>query len=287
MNAVVKLTHLLLLAMLWSCTSSEPGSTEPTVQHSGKLFIIGGGHRPPSLIQSLIDFSTVDSTDYIVVLPMSSSEPDTSAYYAAKQFYELGIEHVVAFNFEEKQSQAWRDSLEQAKLIYITGGDQNKFMRIAEAHELLPHLHKAYRNGATIAGTSAGAAMMSANMITGDEKKHPVYTGEFRSIEADNIELKAGLGLLQSAIIDQHFIKRMRMNRLISVALEHPGQMAVGIDESTAIAVSKGQATVKGVGQVVVMQYNDPEGAKTKDGLLGGNDIQLSILLPGDQFAIK
>ncbi len=62
-------------------------------------------------------------------------------------------------------------------------------------------------------------------------------TGEYRSIEANNDEISRGLGLLEHAIIDQHFIKRMRMNHLIAAAIENPEELLIGIDESTAILV--------------------------------------------------
>ncbi len=255
---------------------------------SGGLFIIGGGKRPPALVKNLIKLSGVNKEGYIVILPMSSSVPDTSAWYAKKQFTEQGIANVTAFNFTEGEppKQAWLDSLKQAKLIYISGGDQNRFMKVVKETPIYQAIHDAYKNGATIAGTSAGAAVMSKKMITGDEYKHPEYTGEFRTIEANNIEIAEGMGFTNKIIVDQHFVWRMRMNRLISVAIENPEATAVGIDESTAIYYKNNQFTVYGKSQVIVIE-NQQKHKKEQKGLLGAKNMKLHVLLPGDTFQIK
>ncbi|NBC08175.1 MAG: cyanophycinase [Bacteroidetes bacterium] len=257
---------------------------------SGKLFIIGGGKRPPALVRSLIEASGIDTTGHAVILPMSSSEPDTAAYYAMRQFTDLGLsrEKFRSIDFEKGQySAAAVDSIRQATLIYITGGDQNKFMEVVSNSPVYDAIHEAYQKGATIAGTSAGAAVMSKQMITGNEYRHPEYTGDFRTIESENMEIDRGLGLLNSAIIDQHFIWRMRMNRLITVVLEHPEQIGIGIDESTAILVEKGRvATVHGGYQVIALRHPTAD-TSVQDSLLGGRGLRLDVLLPGDTLHLR
>lgn len=257
-------------------------------QAKGKLFIIGGGKRPPELVKELIKVSDLENDTYAVILPMASVEPDSAIFYAAKQFTELGIkpEKIKGFNFQKnRQNVEHLDSLANAGLIYISGGDQNRFMDIVLDSPVSDAIKRAYQNGATVAGTSAGAAVMSKKMITGDEFKHPEYTGDFRTIEAENIELKDGLGLLENAIIDQHFIQRMRMNRLISTAIENPEEISIGIDESTAILVQKDSARVLGAAQVIVIR-NSNKSKVSKNGLLGGRDLRLSVILPGEKFAL-
>ncbi|MUP40989.1 cyanophycinase [Gramella aestuarii] len=256
--------------------------------NEGKLFIIGGGKRPPELVQKLIDVSDLKESNYIVILPMASAEPDSAVYYAAQQFTELGIEkdRIKGFNFEKnRQNVEQLDSLSKAGLIYISGGDQNRFMEVVLNSPIADAIKSAYRNGATIAGTSAGAAVMSKKMITGDEFKHTEYTGDFRTIESENIELKEGLGLLENAIVDQHFIQRMRMNRLISTAIENPEEISIGIDESTAILVEGDSVEVLGVSQVIVLKNKD-ENKTVKNGLLGTRGLDLSVILPGEKFSL-
>lgn len=283
----------LLLLLSFSCSPASSGRPEAsTVEGAplGKLFIIGGGKRPPELLRALVKASGIDTSGYAVVLPMSSSEPDTAAYYAVKQFGPLGIPagQFAAFNFQKGDYPPGRvDSLRKARLIYITGGDQNQFMEVVAGSPVYDAIHEAYRNGATVAGTSAGAAVMSRLMITGNEKRHPEYTGDFRTIEADNMEIGEGLGLLPQAIVDQHFIWRMRMNRLMTVVLDHPEKVGIGIDESTALLIERGRfGKVYGGYQVVVLRH--PSGQTIRQGgLLGGRGLELSVLLPGDTLQLS
>ena len=147
-------------------------------------------------------------------------------------------------------------------------------------------IHEAYIKGAVISGTSAGAAVMSSKMITGNQKKHPDSDAGFITIEADNIEIKEGLGFLTDVIIDQHFIKRQRLNRLVAAAIENPDQLCVGIDESTAIIVDGDDATVTGLNQVILIRNKDRD-KSVKDGLLGISGLQLSVYLPGQKFKLR
>lgn len=254
----------------------------------GKLFIIGGGSRPDEMVRRIIDEAGLPDGGYGVILPMSSAEPDSSVYYARLQFLNQGYTDVVGLHFvkNERPSAAKLDSIRNAKLIYISGGDQNRFMDVVGGTGIEAAIHEAFSRGSLIAGTSAGAAVMSKVMITGNELKHPEYSSTFRNIDADNIELGTGLGLLLGAVIDQHFVRRSRYNRLISAVIENPELKGIGIDESTAILVSGSNAEVVGVSQVIVLQ-NKNRDKVVRNGKLGADSLEMSILLPGDKFKIR
>lgn len=277
---------VLIFAALVSFYGCRQASKQ-VVQPSGKLFIIGGGHKPNSLIEKLIEVAQPGIDDYAVVLPMSSAMPDTAAFYGVKMFNAVNFKNVYAILPDSMHGFSNEDinRIKGARIIYITGGDQNKFMQCIAGTHIQQIISDAYKSGATIAGTSAGAAVMSKKMLTGDQLKYPVYTGDFPTIESSNIEISEGLGLLPEAIVDQHFIKRQRMNRLMAVCLENPNELAIGIDESTAIVVDGNTASVVGESQVITMKHQNAE-TKIVNGLLGGKDIQLSIYLPGDSFLI-
>ncbi len=284
-NIFFNLVLAFFSALLLSCqtTPERPQNTA-----DGTLYIIGGGKRPASMIKELVELARLDeASNYGIVLPMASSEPDTSFYYLKKQFDELGSFKLVMLNITDAHSvkQALLDSIENASMVYITGGDQNKFMEIVLNSPVHESIKAAYQYGALIAGTSAGAAVQSRKMITGNEHKYPEYTGIYRTIEAENIEIGEGLGLLQTAIIDQHFIWRMRMNRLIAAAIEHPDELLIGIDESTAIVVQGDSARVSGLSQVVVLHNKDGMLFK-QNGLLGSQAMELSVYLPGQRFSL-
>ena len=278
---------ILSLMIMGSCgqPAREPLSDQRDAK--GTLFIIGGGSRPEAMVQRMITESGVDREGYVVILPMSSAEPDSAIIWSGEQFWAQGLEQVTGFNFlpGETPNPEWVDSLRQASLIYISGGDQNRFMNIVRGTAIEAAIHQAYKNGAMIAGTSAGAAVMSELMITGDELRYPEYRSTFRTIESENIELAQGLGLMTNAIIDQHFVWRSRHNRLISAVIEHPELPGIGIDESTAILVKGKQAEVVGVSQVLVFS-NPDQSIQHYETKLGARNLVLDIYLPGDTFTL-
>lgn len=284
-----KLIILALATWLLSCGHEQADKEITTNTAKGKLYIIGGGKRPAAMIAEIAELARLgEENRYAVVLPMASSEPDTSFYYLKKQFDGLDTYKLVMFNIVDGEtvSQPTLDSIREAALIYITGGDQNKFMDVVLNTPVHEAIRSAYEEGAIIAGTSAGAAVQSKKMITGNEHKYPEYTGQYRTIEADNIEIAEGLGLVQTAIIDQHFIWRMRMNRLIAAAIEHSDELLIGIDESTAIVVHGDSATVTGISQVVVL-HNKQAVKHEQNGLLGSYGMKLSVYLPGERFSLN
>ena len=275
---------LIFLAFLFSaCQESEQ-----TDGSQGKLFIIGGGKRPPEMIQRMILEAGLNQGGYIVILPMASSEPDTSVFYAAKQFIEQGASSIADFRFskDEEPPAARLDSLINASLIYITGGDQNRFMEVVAGTAVEEAIKTCYMNGGMIAGTSAGAAVMSEKMITGNELRKSDYRETFRTIEANNIELGTGLGFLTTAIVDQHFIWRSRHNRLITAIIEHPALIGIGIDEATAILVKGNVAEVIGESQVLVYENPDRSFTINKDEKLGARYLRLRVFLPGESFRL-
>ncbi len=275
------LVSLVFITTVFSCTAQNKGG-------KGSLFIIGGGSRPESMVNIIASESGLDAGGYAVILPMSSEEPDSAIYFTKGQFAQLGFTRVFGLQFQkgEKPNKAKTDSIRNARLVYISGGDQSRFMGVVAGTDIERAIHDAYDSGAMVAGTSAGAAVMSKVMITGNELKHPDYSATFENIEADNIETSTGLGMLQNAIIDQHFVKRSRHNRLISAVIEFPDMICIGIDESTAILVKGNVAEVVGKAQVLVFT-NPLKSKEVKDGRLGARGLKLDVYLPGDTFELN
>jgi cyanophycinase len=282
----MKADAVLLLFSLFINSCLSVNAQEKKVK--GKLFIIGGGDRPPSLMKLLVKEAALDKDDYAVVLPMSSGEPDSSYYYFQSDWVAVSENKILNFNFTALSSNDERrlDSLKKAKLIFITGGDQDRFMKIVLNTPIYTAIHEAYQNGSTIAGTSAGAAVMSKLMITGNQLTDTVYRSTFPRLVHNNIEFKQGLGLLTDAIIDQHFIVRSRYNRLFSAIASYPLLTCIGIDEETAIIVQGNKVKVSGNSQVMVMKniYNLEI---TESKLIKFKNIGISVYTEGDEFFIR
>jgi cyanophycinase len=190
---------------------------------------------------------------------------------------------------EDAKSDSVANGLDSATGIWFAGGDQNRIMTSLRATPVAEAIRARYLGGAVVGGTSAGAAVMTTPMITGEERRpggdRRDTTQSWMTIAAANVVTTEGLGLLEGAIVDQHFLRRRRHNRLISLVLEDPSRIGVGIDESTALVVDpSGWWTVVGESSVVI--YDARAGAVTarNSPVLGARDVRVHVLPPGGRF---
>lgn len=281
------MNYQLRAVFLFFFTCSFIFSNAQTSSSKGKLFIIGGGEKPASMIKRIIKEADMKPGGYAVILPMSSEDPGGAISGVREQFGEEGLTQIYGAMFTKDQlnDQKKLDSVSNAGLIYISGGDQTRFMKLVEGTKLEKAIYRAFEKGTLIAGTSAGAAMMSEIMITGNQLKDTSYKATFKTIAPGNIETKKGLGLLKNVVIDQHFVIRSRHNRLITAILQFPETVGIGIDESTAILVKGNEVEVVGMSQVLVFR-NPEKSQKSFDGKYGARGLILDIYLPGEKFKI-
>ncbi|MBB5638761.1 cyanophycinase [Pedobacter cryoconitis] len=284
----LRMQCMLLFVVLFTINQGFCQNKAKPALAKGSLFIIGGGDRSPELISALIKTAKLSKNDYIIVLPMATAEPEASFEAIKTQLSAAAKNNIYNFNFvgEQVHHQPWLDSLAGARLVFITGGDQTRFMKAVLNTPVYDAIHKAYNNGATIAGTSAGAAVMSKHMITGNQLLDTNYRETFNKLRAENIEFESGMGLLDSVIIDQHFIKRSRYNRLLSALTAYPKFDCIGIDEGTAIIVQDKNITVVGVSQV--LRVADPENVRLRENhLITFDNLRFSLYAAGDKFSLK
>jgi cyanophycinase len=259
-------------------------------QNKGHLVIIGGGDKPTYILQKIVDLAG-GTNSKIIVIPNASSEPLESALYNVEEFITLGCSNVdyIMFNREDADKDSLVNKLSGATGIYFGGGDQAFLTRDLLGTKLLDAIKNIYKNGGVISGTSAGAAVMSEVMITGNELKNKDSTYTFITIERGNVENIEGFGFINSAIIDQHFIKRKRLNRLISMVLEYPNLIGIGIDEETSIIVNP-DSTFNVLGENQVMIFNPSNALNIKEdahGNLGVENLKVDILLSGDKYDLR
>lgn len=282
---------LLLLAigtLFTACSEqSEKTETAAAVEYpKGKLFIIGGGDRGDSLMMDLIVASGWKPGDLITTITLPSGWGDSAYIWLNNDFKKLTGQNCVKFDSAAVHVPEKLDSLRKSKIIFISGGDQAVMMRLIKGTAIKEVINEAYQNGALIGGTSAGASIQSERMITGEGLVDTVYESTFDNIWKGNLELVEGLGLLDSVIIDQHFVARSRYNRLLCAVIENKGFQCIGIDEGTAILVSQGMAEVVGVSQVI--EVAAPISVDmSRDTLLTAKQIHINIYAPGDKFPIK
>jgi cyanophycinase len=159
-------------------------------------------------------------------------------------------------------------------------------MKVVLGTPVYAAIHKAYQNGSTIAGTSAGAAVMSRYMVTGKQLIDTSSKESFNKLLDKNIEFTEGLGLLQRTIVDQHFLRGSRYPQLISALAAHPDLVCVGIDEGTAIIVHGNKALIAGDSRVLSLA--NPKNIRTAgQGLIKFDSAEFGIFTAGDTIDIK
>jgi cyanophycinase len=141
-------------------------------------------------------------------------------------------------------------------------------------------IRERHNAGITVGGSSAGAAILADVMFTGD--------ADLKSITAGATVTAKGLGLWPRVLIDQHFLKRQRDNRLISAVLDRPDLVGVGIDEATAVIVTGSSFEVVGQSSVVVVDARAAKVEKAARGALAsGTGMKLSVLRAGQRYSLN
>lgn len=211
----------------------------PALSPHGFLVVIGGGTLTPSILQKTVELAGKEQAR-LVIMPMASESPAEIAFLQKQQFAALGATQVEILDCTRETADDEKNLalIDQATGVFLCGGDQRKLTSTLLGTQLLARMYQLYQSGGTLAGTSAGAAVMSKIMLTGESRLPWDPALPYPSIQAQNIQIASGFGFMESAIIDQHFSKRGRHNRLLSLVLEHPQLIGIGIDESTAIVVS-------------------------------------------------
>jgi len=220
---------------------------------------------------------------------MASSTPDETGQAYVDELLHAGAGSVFALNVTraEADSDAALARMEGVTGVFFSGGDQIRHTRALLGSRLLDRIHRLFEGGAVVSGTSAGAAVMSRVMITGDEVR-PHEDSPFDRVEAEEIVTSEGFAFLPGdVVVDQHFVKRRRNNRLMSVVLEAPGRLGLGVNEGTAIWVKPdGSFEVMGDGPVVVY---DAGGARLeREGYgLAAADLRVHVLGAGSSFDLQ
>ncbi len=283
----------LLLPLLLGCGGPTARSfAAPSAEPSrGHLLIVGGGGQPDELVSRFVELAGGPGRARIAVIPMASGSPESSGEGKAQQLREFGA---AAFNLNLDRAGAESDSaarlLDDVTGVWFSGGDQARLTPILAGTPVLAAIRERYRRGAVIGGTSAGAAIMSDSMLTGEQilagQDTIGYHGdEYRRIARGAIHIVPGLGFLPGTIVDQHFIERERHNRLLSVVLERPNLVGVGISESTALEVEPGGGwRVLGRGSVLIYDARDAQVTPLEAAVLGATSVRMHLLPPGSRF---
>ena len=284
---------ITMLACRTSGSASAPIAPIASAESPhGWLVIVGGGPRPPEIRQRFVDLAGGAGKANIVVFAMASEDGKASGEEEAATLRGMGGD---AQSLYLTRTEADADSnvarVARATGIWFGGGDQARLTAALKGSRVEAMMHQRYAARAVIGGTSAGAAVMSAIMLTGDERhrggdRYPTDSSDaYMTIARDNVITVPGFGFITNAVVDQHFFRRKRHNRLISVVLEHPELVGVGIDESTALVVdSIGKWTVIGASAAIIYDARRAAVTPPTARVLGAAGLRVDVLPAGSRY---
>ncbi|MEE2886997.1 MAG: cyanophycinase [Planctomycetota bacterium] len=262
---------------------------ESETSKRGYIVPIGGAEervRDPAILRRFVDFCGGPAAR-IVIIPTASKLRETGREYE-KLFKDLGAREARSLAFQERSDchrESWLEVLKSADGVFLTGGNQLRLSTTLGGTPVAEMLRDRNRQGFLhIAGTSAGAAIMSQHMIAfGDEGATP---------HTDMVTLAPGLGIVEDLIVDQHFRQRDRLGRLLSALAYNPSSIGVGLDEDTAAIIAPDDTIeIAGSGAITVVDpadvdYSSMDSANRADpvSIIG---VRLHILVDGGRYNLR
>lgn len=190
----------------------------------------------------------------IVVIPTASGIPVEVGENYIQAFAKLGCDNVQVLDIRSQEDAEKEESIDmilKANCIMFSGGNQSKITKHiggTKIHDILLDRYKNEENF-VIAGTSAGAMVMTNEMIAGGSSTEAFIKGA--------VLMNKGLGLIPGLIIDTHFIRRGRFGRQSEAVAKHPNLLGIGLAEDTGLVIKNGyDFEVIGSGMIIVF---DPE----------------------------
>lgn len=223
----------------------------------------------------------------IAIIPSASREPVIIGDRYQGIFQEMGAKEIQVLDIRDRsqaESSEFQEYIEQCTGVFMTGGDQLRLCGLLADTPLMEKVRKRVQKGdLTLAGTSAGAAVMGHHMIAGG--------GSGESPNRSLVDMATGLGIIPEVIVDQHFHNRNRMARLMSAVAAHPERLGIGIDEDTCAMFERdGVLQVMGKGTVTIVDpgamshTNHPDVGATDP--ISLHNLRVHILGYGDRYHI-
>ncbi|MGV2827814.1 cyanophycinase [Myxosarcina sp. GI1(2024)] len=254
------------------------------------ILVIGGAEdkiHGREILQTFLNRSG-GSEAVIGIVPCASREPTLIGDRYQRIFSDMGAKEVRILDVRERsggEDSGYLSFLEQCTGIFLTGGDQLRLCGLLAETPLMNRIvTRAQKQEISLAGTSAGAAVMGQHMIAGGS------SGEFPNRAL--VDLAIGLNIIPEILVDQHFYARNRLARLLSAIASHPGLLGIGIDEDTcAMFESDNTIQVIGRGTVTIIDARQLSYTNQAQALgsepLSIHNLKLHILAHGDRYDLQ
>lgn len=275
---------LLALAVVLAVQGCAPGSGSfrlgsPEVEEAprvgpprGALVVAGGGRLGPEIWGRFAELAGGD-TARVVVIPTAGTEEffpaDWPGFVPLREAGVADLHVLHTRDRNEADSEAFVQVLREATGVWIPGGRQ---WRLVDSY-LNTRVHEELRalldRGGVIGGTSAGASIQAEYLVRGDPSTNQVLIAP---------GYEEGFGFLAGTAVDQHLLARARERDLWEVLEVRPDLLGIGVDEGTALVITRDQAEVVGVSAVLLYSAHDP--TRTPRTLTPGTVVDLGSWAP-------
>ncbi len=262
--------------------------TRDSSQSTKKAILVIGGAEDKVHGKEILQtfFNRSGGADAIIgIVPCASREPSLIGERYYRLFSDMGAKEIKVLDVRDRSGandSGYLNFVENCTGVFLTGGDQLRLCGLLADTTLMNRIvERAQRREISLAGTSAGAAVMGHHMISGGS-----------SAESPNralVDMAMGLGIIPEVLVDQHFYNRNRLARLLSAISAYPKLLGIGIDEDTcAMFESDGIIEVIGRGTVTIVDAR--EMSHTNQAEIHGSEplsmhnLKLHILCYGERY---
>ena len=271
-------------------TEVKNQTNESLTSTKNAILVIGGAEdkvHGKEILQTF--FNRSGRSDAIIgIVPCASREPSLIGDRYYRIFSDMGARRIKVLDVRDRSGaddSAYLDFVEECTGIFLTGGDQLRLCGLLADTTLMNRIvERAQKREISLAGTSAGAAVMGHHMISGGS-----------SAESPNqalVDMAMGLGIIPEVLVDQHFYNRNRLARLLSAISGHPELLGIGIDEDTC-AMFESDGTIEVIGKGVVTIVDARDMTHTNKSNVRGSEplsmhnLKLHILGYGDRYDLS
>ena len=251
------------------------------------IMVIGGAEdkvHGREILQTFF-YRSGGSEARLAIIPSASREPVIVGDRYQGIFGEMGAKEIRVLDIRDRaqgSDSQFQDYIEECTGVFLTGGDQLRLCGLLSDTPLMERVRQRVHLGEiTLAGTSAGAAVMGHHMIAGG--------GSGESPNRSLVDMAIGLGIIPEVIVDQHFLNRNRTARLMSAIAGHPDRLGIGIDEDTCAmferdgwmqVIGKGTVTIIDPGELFQTNHQDVGPADP----ISLHNMRVHILCHGDRY---
>jgi len=210
------------------------------------------------ILKRIITESAKQHDSVVEVIATASQIPELVGVEYIEAFKQLNVTHVGVLDIRSREDAKREEYLERirvADVVMFSGGDQLRLSSIFGGTEFLQIMKTRYQlENFVVAGTSAGAAAASTNMIYRGQSHKALIKGE--------VQMTAGLGFIDSVIIDTHFVQRGRIGRLLYAVASNPGMLGIGLGEDAGLLITGG-TMMEAIGSGLTILVNGRKMAET------------------------